>query len=90
MASRVKRLKFVGPATVKREFVIIKHCMEVARTNWGLAKAKQEGRYKGRAPTVRAKIEQIKAMSAKGMKKAQIARELGVGVRSVFRLLGEA
>ena len=62
----------------------------LTRQREGIAKAKQEGRYKGRAPTVRAKIEQIKAMSAKGMKKAQIARELGVGVRSVFRLLGEA
>ena len=61
----------------------------LTRQREGIAKAKLEGRYKGRAPTVRAKIEQIKAMSAKGMKKAQIARELGVGVRSVFRLLGE-
>ena len=62
----------------------------LTRQREGIAKAKQEGRYKGRAPTVRAKIDQIKAMSANGMKKAQIARELGVGVRSVFRLLGEA
>lgn len=36
VAYRDQRLKFVGPATVKREFVIIKHCMEVARHSWGL------------------------------------------------------
>ena len=62
----------------------------LSRQMEGIAKAKREGRYKGRKPTARAKVDQIKAMSAKGMKKAQIARELGVGVRSVFRLLGEA
>lgn len=62
----------------------------LTRQREGIAKAKLEGRYKGRAPTVRAKLQEITAMSAKGMKKAQIARELGVGVRSVFRVLGEA
>ena len=61
----------------------------LTRQREGIAKAKKDGRYKGRAPTVRAQAEQIRAMSAKGMKKAVIARELGVGVRSVFRLLGE-
>lgn len=60
----------------------------LTRQREGIAKAKALGRYKGRAPTARAKVDQIRAMSAKGMKKAQIARELGVGVRSVFRLLG--
>ena len=71
-------------------FAEFERSIMLSRQMEGIAKAKQEGRYKGRAPTVRAKIDQIKAMSAKGMKKAQIARELGVGVRSVFRLLGEA
>jgi DNA invertase Pin-like site-specific DNA recombinase len=60
------------------------------RQREGIAKAKSKGLYKGRAPTARAKADQMRAMVAKGMKKAQIARELGVGVRSVFRLLGEA
>ena len=62
----------------------------LSRQMEGIAKAKLEGRYKGRKPIARAKIDQIRAMSANGVKKAQIARELGVGVRSVFRLLGEA
>ena len=62
----------------------------LSRQKEGIAKAKLQGRYKGRKPTARAKVDQIMAMSAGGMKKAQIARELGVGVRSVFRLLGEA
>jgi DNA invertase Pin-like site-specific DNA recombinase len=50
-------------------------------------KAKKDGKYKGRAPTARAKGDQIKAMAAKGIAKAQIARELGIGLRSVFRML---
>jgi DNA invertase Pin-like site-specific DNA recombinase len=62
----------------------------LTRQREGIAKAKSEGRYKGRAPTARVKVDQMRAMVAKGMKKAAIARELGVGVRSVFRLLGEA
>jgi DNA invertase Pin-like site-specific DNA recombinase len=62
----------------------------LTRQREGIAKAKVDGRYKGRAPTARAKVEQVKALSASGMKKAQIARELGLGVRSVFRLLGKA
>jgi len=59
----------------------------LTRQREGIAKAKKEGRYKGRAPTARAKVDQMGALAAKGMKKAQIARELGVSVRSVFRLL---
>jgi DNA invertase Pin-like site-specific DNA recombinase len=59
------------------------------RQREGIAKAKMDGKYKGRAPTARAKGEQIKAMAAKGIAKAQIARELDVGLRSVFRVLGE-
>ena len=54
----------------------------------GIAKAKALGHYKGRKPTAQAKADQIRTLAAKGMKKAQIARELDVGVRSVFRVLG--
>ena len=59
----------------------------LTRQREGIAKAKKDGRYKGRAPTARAKAEQMRAMSAQGLKKAVIARQLGVGVRSVFRVL---
>jgi DNA invertase Pin-like site-specific DNA recombinase len=59
----------------------------LARQREGIAKAKKEGRYKGRAPTARAKADQICALAAKGYKKVAIAKELGVGLRSVFRTL---
>lgn len=57
------------------------------RQREGVAKAKAERKYKGRAPTARAKTEQVRALAATGLKKAEIARELGIGVRSVFRIL---
>jgi DNA invertase Pin-like site-specific DNA recombinase len=63
--------------------------MMLERQREGVAKAKAEKKYKGRAPTARAKANQVKELAASGMKKAQIARELGIGVRSVFRVLSD-
>ncbi|MFF8802366.1 MULTISPECIES: recombinase family protein [unclassified Methylobacterium] len=57
------------------------------RQREGIARAKAEKRYKGRAPTARAKAEEVRTMSAAGVKKAAIAAELGISARSVFRLL---
>ncbi len=51
----------------------------------GLAKAKVEGVYKGRKPTIDA--ERIKALAAQGMGATAIAKELNVGRASVYRLL---
>lgn len=57
------------------------------RQREGVARAKAEKRYKGRAPTARAKAEEVRTMAAAGMKKAAIAVELGISTRSVFRIL---
>ena len=43
----------------------------------GIAKAKAEGKYKGRKPTARAKLADIKRLADSGKPKAKIARELG-------------
>lgn len=51
----------------------------------GIAKAKKAGKYKGRAPTKHA--AEIKRLAAEGMAKAAIARELGVGRQTVYRVL---
>jgi DNA invertase Pin-like site-specific DNA recombinase len=56
----------------------------------GIAKAKAEGKYKGRAPTVAKQAEDIKAMHAAGEKPAHIAKKLGVARSSVYRMLGGA
>ncbi|MCJ2087518.1 recombinase family protein [Methylobacterium sp. E-005] len=61
--------------------------MMLERQREGIAKAKEEGRYKGRKPTARAKTTKIKALSAQGLSMAKIAKELGIGVGSVHRAL---
>ena len=61
--------------------------MMLQRQLEGIAKAKAEGRYKGRAPTARAKSDQVKSLAAEGLSKAAIAARLGISERSVFRVL---
>jgi DNA invertase Pin-like site-specific DNA recombinase len=58
------------------------------RQREGIAKAKAAGKYKGRAPTARAKLDQIQSLKAEGVGASDIARQLGIGRASVYRLLG--
>jgi DNA invertase Pin-like site-specific DNA recombinase len=60
------------------------------RQREGIAAAKAEGKYKGRAPTARAKTAEIRRLAAEGLGKVEIARRLGVGERSVYRMLADA
>jgi len=53
----------------------------------GIAKARKEGRYKGRKPTARAKTEEVLALNAQGLTRQKIADQLGIGVASVYRIL---
>lgn len=57
------------------------------RQREGIAKAKAEGKYKGRAPTARAKAEEVLRLKAGGMTADAIATKLGIGRASVFRIL---
>jgi len=57
------------------------------RQREGIAKAKAEGKYKGRKPTVAVRAEQIRTAHAAGEKPAHIARRLGVARSSVYRML---
>jgi DNA invertase Pin-like site-specific DNA recombinase len=60
------------------------------RQREGIAKAKAEGRYKGRAPTARAKSAQVLELAKRsGITKEEIATTLGIGVASVYRVLKE-
>ena len=61
--------------------------MMLERQLEGIAKAKAEGKYKGRAPTARAKTDDIKALAATGMSMGVIAAQLGIGKGSVHRAL---
>jgi DNA invertase Pin-like site-specific DNA recombinase len=57
------------------------------RQREGIAKAKSEGKFKGRAPTARRKAEEVKAMAKAGMTREAIAGKLGMSERSVYRVL---
>jgi DNA invertase Pin-like site-specific DNA recombinase len=60
------------------------------RQREGIAKAKSEGKYKGRAPTARAKAADIKRLAAAGVTREAIAAQLNIGVASVYRALRQA
>jgi DNA invertase Pin-like site-specific DNA recombinase len=56
----------------------------------GIAKAKAEGKYKGRAPTTKAKATKVYELGAAGVGPSEIARQLGISRTSVFRILTAA
>jgi DNA invertase Pin-like site-specific DNA recombinase len=67
-----------GVATWEREIML-------ERQREGIAKAKSEGRYKGRPPRIDA--GEVKRMHETGMGPALIAKQLGVARSSIYRLL---
>jgi DNA invertase Pin-like site-specific DNA recombinase len=64
--------------------------MMLERQREGIAKAKCEGKYKGRAPTARAKSADVHRLAAEGMTREAIAARLKIGVASVYRALRAA
>lgn len=61
--------------------------MMLERQREGIAKAKVEGKYRGRKPTARLKATDIRDMLSKGLGKREVARRLGISERSVYRAL---
>jgi DNA invertase Pin-like site-specific DNA recombinase len=61
--------------------------MMLERQREGIVKAKSEGKYKGRAPTARAKSADVHALSAEGIGATEIAKRLNIGRASVYRVL---
>jgi Resolvase, N terminal domain len=59
------------------------------RQREGMAKAKAEGKYKGRAPTARAKSAEVIAMFKVNQKPSEIARLASIGRASVYRILND-
>lgn len=60
------------------------------RQRHGIAKAKAEGRYRGRAPTARMKSEEVLRLKAEGMSVADIVKSTGISRASVYRAFSEA
>ena len=59
------------------------------RQREGIARAKGAGKYKGRKPTARAKSKEVMHLHVEGMGKTQIAKKLGIGRASVYRIINE-
>lgn len=55
------------------------------RQKIGIAKAKRDGKFKGRVPTAKNKSAEIIELTNQGMKPSAIAKKLGIGVASVYR-----
>ena len=64
--------------------------MMLERQREGIAKAKSEGKYKGRVPTARAKSGDVLKLAAQDVAAPEIGRRLGIHRASVYRILGEA
>tara|TARA_B110000971_G_scaffold96182_1_gene98900 strand:+ start:69 stop:269 length:201 start_codon:yes stop_codon:yes gene_type:complete len=62
--------------------------MMLERQREGIAKAKAEGKYKGRKPTARAKADMVKLALDKGISNAQVCRDLDISKTSLYRIIG--
>lgn len=63
--------------------------MMLERQREGIAKAKAEGKFKGRKPTARAKAGEVEAMLAAGESPTVVAKKLGIGRSSVYRAMAD-
>ncbi|HXP12538.1 MAG TPA: recombinase family protein [Stellaceae bacterium] len=71
-----------GVATWEREIML-------ERQREGIAKAKAEGKYRGRKPTVANQAAEIRRRLAAGEKPTHVARDLKVARSSVYRIIGQ-
>ncbi|MGE4048939.1 MAG: recombinase family protein [Acetobacteraceae bacterium] len=69
-----------GVATWEREIML-------ERQREGIARAKAEGKFKGRAPTARRQMMEIIRLHNEGLGPSQIATHLGISRTSVWRVL---
>jgi DNA invertase Pin-like site-specific DNA recombinase len=63
--------------------------MMLERQREGIQKAKSEGRYRGRKATARARSVEVTALISEGVGPTDIARRLGIGRASVYRILDD-
>jgi DNA invertase Pin-like site-specific DNA recombinase len=59
------------------------------RQREGIAKAKAEGKYRGRKPTAQAKGAEVRELAAEGVRPDEIAKRLGISRASAYRLLAQ-
>ncbi|TAX38538.1 recombinase family protein [Rhizobium leguminosarum] len=71
---------FAAMAEFERSIMLV-------RQREGIAAAMEAGKYRGRAPTARRKEKEVRALKAAGTGASEIARQLGIGRASVYRIL---
>lgn len=64
--------------------------MMLERQREGIAKAKADGKYRGRKPTAQIKRAEVLCLLAAGTSKREIASKIGISERSVYRVLSDA
>jgi DNA invertase Pin-like site-specific DNA recombinase len=69
-----------GIAEFEREIML-------ERQREGIAKAKAEGKYRGRNPTARAKSVEVQRLHNEGVGASEIAKRVGISRASVYRAL---
>lgn len=60
------------------------------RQREGIAKAKADGKYRGRAPTARRQADMVRGSGREGLKPVDIASRLGISRSSVYAILADA
>lgn len=81
--SRLMLTILAGVAMWEREIML-------ERQREGIAKARAEGKYKGRKPVARAQLAEIQRLRAEGISPTAIAKQLGLGRSSVYEVLAGA
>jgi DNA invertase Pin-like site-specific DNA recombinase len=71
-----------GIAEFEREIML-------ERQREGIAKAKSEGKYKGRKPLADVIVENVVKLDRAGIDRASIAKQLGIGIASVYRIVAK-
>jgi DNA invertase Pin-like site-specific DNA recombinase len=61
--------------------------MMLERQREGIAKAKADGKYKGRKPTAMAKKDEVLSLKAEGVSPSEIAKRLSISRSSVYRIM---
>jgi len=69
-----------GIAQFEREIML-------ERQREGVAKAKKAGKYKGRQPIAADRRQEVRRLIASGISKASVARQIGIGEATVYRIL---
>ena len=73
--------------TVLASVAQLERGMMLGRQREGVAKAKREGKYMGRKPTVQLQADEIRRLNAEGKSAIEIAAELNIHRSGVYRVL---